>query len=188
MTAFQVHDKTTAPTDSHPEMSGVEEKFGFMPNIYGVFAESPAIIKAYVSMTNLLGNGSFSPPEQQLMLLTVSAVNGCGYCVAAHTMGGRMTALEEDVIQAIRNNTPVADKKLAALHAFTKSVVENRGNMDVGSIEAFMDAGYTKAHVLEVNLAVAIKTMSNYINHMADTPLDEAFEPARWDDAEAYVA
>lgn len=189
MTSFQLHDQETAPEESRDTLSAIEGELGFLPNIYGVYAESPAVIKAYTSLTHLLNNGSFSPAEQQLMLLTASAANDCGYCVAAHTMGARMSALDEGVIEAVRNDTPIADGKLAALHSFTKTMVENRGVVPAGAIDAFLGAGYTKAHVLEVALAVALKTISNYINHFAETPLDAAFEDAHWqEDAEAYVA
>jgi len=189
MTTFPLHDQDSAPEQSRDTLSAIEGKLGFLPNIYGVFAESPAVIKAYTSLSHLLNHGSFSPAEQQLMLLTVSVTNDCGYCVAAHTMGAMQESLGKDVIKAVRNDTPIADDRLATLHGFTKTMVKNRGQVPAGGIEAFMGAGYTKSHVLEVALAVALKTMSNYINHFADTPLDTMFEDARWEeDSEAYVA
>jgi len=55
-------------------------------------------------------------------------------------------------------------------------VVTSRGFVDEEDLQAFIDAGYSKQNVLEVNLIIALKTISNYTNHLADTPLDEAFE------------
>jgi len=88
--------------------------------------------------------------------------------------------LDENVINAVREGTRIEDPKMAALETFTRSMVRKRGYMSDDEIAGFLEAGYSKAHVLEVVLAVSVKTLSNYINHMADTPLDPQFEKARW--------
>lgn len=188
MTTFDLHTSETAPEGSLDAMAGVENAFGFLPNIYGVFAESPSVIKAYTSITQLLNRSSFSPAELQLMLLTTSAVNGCEYCVAAHTMGGKKARLDNTVIEAIRGNIPIPDPRLAKLHKFTKSVVENRGWVSPEEVDEFIQAGFTKAQVLEVVLAVSLKTISNYVNHFAETPLDEALEPLAWKAPHVHAA
>lgn len=188
MSLFNLHTLQTAPEGSRDEISTTEERFGFLPNIYGVMAESPAVIKAYNALGNLLGTTSFSPAEQQLMLLTISAVNCCEYCVAAHTMGGMRAELDGDIINAVRDGATIGDSKLAALSNFTRSVVEKRGNVATREVEAFMAAGYQKDQVLEVVMATALKTISNYINHFAQTPLDNAFSKAAWHAPESKVA
>ncbi len=188
MTIFDVHTPETAPEQSRETMAAVAGKFGFMPNIYGIFAESPAVIKAYVSLGNLLGDTSFTPGEQQLMLLTISAANGCDYCVAAHTIAGNKFKLDQQAIDAVRQGAPIDDARLSALHGFAKLIVESRGNVSAGDVDAFIIAGFTKEQALEVVLATALKTMSNYINHFAETPLDDAFAKAAWEAPMAYVA
>ena len=188
MSIFDLHTPETAPEQSRDVMAAVAGKFGFMPNIYGVLAESPAVIKAYTSMTALLGSTSFSPAEQQLMLLTISASNGCEYCVAAHTVVGKKFSLNADSIEAVRQGRPIDDLRLNALYHFTKSVVESRGNVTADEVDDFIAAGFDKAQTLEVVLATALKTMSNYINHFADTPLDEAFKVEAWEAPVANVA
>ncbi len=188
MSIFELHTRETAPEGAREDLAAVEEKYGFVPNIYGIFAESPAVTKAYISLTDLLASTSFSPAEQQLMLLTISATNGCSYCVAAHTMVGKKAQLGDDIIEAVRNDTPIADPKMAALHAFTRSFIEKRGWVSVEEIDTFIAAGYDKQQTLEVGLATALKTMSNYINHIAETPLDEVFAPAAWNNSETHAA
>lgn len=185
MATFELHTIDTAPEGSRADMNAVQAKFGFLPNIYGVFAESPSVIKAYIAMTDLLDKSAFTPAEAQLTLLTISAENGCDYCVAAHTMVGKMVALDDQVIEAVRTGLPIPDKRLGRLHHFTKTMVANRGHVSAEEVDAFIADGFTKAQALDVALATALKTMSNYINHFADTPLDEAFEPARWQPAHA---
>jgi len=188
MAKFDVYSIENCPDGSRDDMQSVQDKYGFLPNIYGVFAESPAVIKAYLALTNLLDSGSFTPAEQQLMLLTVSSINGCEYCVAAHTMVGQMLKLDDAVIEAVRSGQPIADARMAALHHFTTQIVEKRGWLDEGEVDTFLAAGFTKAQVFEVALANSIKSLSNYINHMADTPLDDEMSAFAWDAAESRVA
>ena len=84
-------------------------------------------------------------------------------------------------IQALRDQKPLPDAKLEALRNFTLTMVRSRGNPSQADIKAFQDAGYGNQHVLDVILGISMKTLSNYTNHMADTPLDEPFKPMVWE-------
>ena len=128
----------------------------------------------------LLADTDFTPAEQQLLFLTVSRANGCTYCVAAHTMAGKMMGLDAETISAVRDGRPILEAKLAALSQFAVKIVEKRGHLSRDDIGDFLTAGYTSAQILEVLLAVATKTISNYMNHIAETPLDPAFEAEAW--------
>ena len=109
--------------------------------------------------------------------MTVSIENKCHYCSAIHsTILKNQLGVDGSIVNAVRNGDPVPDKKLNALVSYIRSVVSKREFVDEPEIEAFLDAGYTGQQVLEVNLIVALKTISNYTNHIADTPLDETFE------------
>ena len=83
--------------------------------------------------------------------------------------------MPDDIINAIRNDQPIVDSKLQALRVFAMTVVEKRGWVAELDVITFLAAGYTKAQILEVVLGITFKTLSNYTNHMADTPLDDAF-------------
>lgn len=160
---------------------GVEKKFGFVPNLMSVFADSPSALQAYLQLSDLVSKSSFSPEEQQALLLAVSYENGCDYCVAAHSMmASKMVGMSEEKLNAIRTGSVVNDKKIDALVKFTKEVVEKRGFVSQDSIQRFLGVGYTNQHILEVILGVAMKTLSNYTNHIAETPLDPAFAEFKW--------
>jgi alkylhydroperoxidase family enzyme len=96
-----------------------------------------------------------------------------------------MQNLPADVIQSIRESRPVTDNKLESLRKFVQSATEKRGNVSESEKTAFLEAGYTKQNILEVLLVIGMKTLSNYTNHIAETPLDTAFEPAKWQKAAA---
>jgi uncharacterized peroxidase-related enzyme len=182
MSTFTIHTVDSAPQDAKPLLEGARESLGFVPNLFGAFAESPPALNAYLTLSGLVENDTdFSPTEAQVVLLAVSAVNGCEYCVAAQTGIAKARKIDDAVVAAIREGRPIDHPKLKALRRFAETVVEKRGWADASDVRAFLDAGYTKRHVLEVILGVTMKTLSNYVNHIGGIKLDRQFQPARWE-------
>ncbi len=188
MTDFTLFDESTAPEGSRAILEKARKGLGFVPNLYAAFAASPSALEAYTATADLFAKSSFSPLEQQIVLLSVSAENECHYCVAAHTTISQMQKLDSDVVAAVRNGGPISDAKLEALRVFTTKVVRERGWVKREDVQVFLDAGYTKANVVEVLQGVSFKVLSNYLNHIAATPLDEAFQPNAWPKRESVAA
>lgn len=191
MSELKQHSRDSAPEASKPFFDATEEKFGFTPNLIEVLAESPQATEAYLTLNGLLENSSLDPVEQQVVLLSVSFENGCDYCMAAHTVVAGMTDAPEEVVEALRAGDSLPDPKLDALSSFTRKVVRERGWVGDEAIRDLLEAGYSRATVLDVVLGVAMKTLSNYTNHMAGTELDEPFRDAAWEapaKSEATVA
>jgi AhpD family alkylhydroperoxidase len=180
MTTFPVHSSETAPEGSQPILAETQKSMGFVPNLIGVMAEAPVAAEAYLSLMDIFGRSSLSDTEQQTVLLSTSFVNGCDYCMAAHTTLANMKRVPPEVIEALRTGAPLADARLDALATLTRSIVETRGWPDEAATEAFFKAGYGTSEYLEVVVGVTTKTLSNYVNHAADTPLDAAFQKAQW--------
>ena len=177
---FVVHTAETAPVQAREDLRAAERIFGFIPNLLAVLAEAPIALKAYMNLTELLGNASLSPVEQQAMMLAASYENSCGYCMAAHSTAASMAGIPKPVLTALRSGSALADSKLEALRSFVVEVVRSRGRVSDRRIEEFLAAGYTRQNVLEVVFAVAMKTLSNYANHMAETPMDTQFLRQAW--------
>ena len=115
------------------------------------------------------------------MLLATSVENGCEFCVAAHSFLARNVAkLNEEDLQALRDNRDLPTARLQSLAQLTRRVVRERGWVTETEVAAFIAAGFSQANVLEIVLGVAMKTLSNYANHVLHTPLDQAFEADRW--------
>ena len=91
-----------------------------------------------------------------------------------------MKGVPADIIEALRTGATLPDPKLDALASLTRSIVETRGWPTDATKGAFFAAGYGAREYLEVVVGVTVKTLSNYVNHAADTPLDGAFQPAKW--------
>lgn len=180
MTTFPVHSSKTAPEASKPILAATQKKFGFVPNIIRVFADAPAIVEAYTTVMGIFEHSSLSDAEQQTVLLSASLANECDYCMAAHTTIAGMKSVPAEIIEALRSGTTLPDTKLDALAVLTRSVVETRGWPTEAAKEGFFAAGYGTREYQEMIVGVALKTLSNYVNHAADTPLDAAFEAAKW--------
>ncbi|MEX2353923.1 MAG: carboxymuconolactone decarboxylase family protein [Gammaproteobacteria bacterium] len=180
MNQFKVHTKETAPAESVESLTAAETAFGFIPNLLGILAESPAALNTYLSTNQIFEQSAFSPVERQVVILSVSRVNECAYCVAAHSVIADNAQVPADVVDAIRKGQVIADDKLEVLRSFTTRVVEKRGWVSEEEVNDFLSAGYTRAQVLDVIVAVSLKTLSNYVNHIAGTPLDEAFASREW--------
>jgi len=181
MIDFAVHTAETAPVASRPLLEDIGRNFGFVPNLFGVFAESPAALRGALAIYEAFSASSLSRAEQQFLMLAASEANDCEYCVAAHsTLAKKMAKVAPNLVDAVRRRAPLADAKLDALVTFTRKVVEQRGVLADAEVTAFLDAGYTRAQVIEVLLGVGMKTFNNYIDHIAHTPLNEQFKAEAW--------
>ncbi|MEW6590946.1 MAG: carboxymuconolactone decarboxylase family protein [Pseudomonadota bacterium] len=163
-------------------LRAAQATLGFVPNMYGVMANSPGLFDTYVhGYEHFRARSGFSPTEQEVVLLAISRENGCTYCVAAHSfIADKLSGVPEAVTDAIRDGRPIPDARLAALHDFTRTLVVKRGLPDKSDVAAFLAAGYPERHVLEIVLAIAVKTLSNYANHLFHTPVDAAFAGRAW--------
>jgi uncharacterized peroxidase-related enzyme len=185
---FPIHTKETAPEASRATLEAIAKRYGFLPNLFGVLAESPTAVQAYAAINQTLEHSALTPVEQQVVTLTVSATNNCAYCMGAHSMVAQMVHMPEDVLTALREQKPLSDQKLNALRALVLSVLRHRGWVPEVDLEHVVAAGYTQRHVLDVLTIVALKTLSNYVNHIAHTPLDPQFASQTWGAKPATVA
>jgi len=180
MASFTLHDSSTAPEGARDFIAGVEKKMGFVPSLYAVFAENPAVLNAYTQLADQLGKTGLSSLEQQIVTITASVENECHFCVAAHTTISEGQGLDLSVIDAVREDRAIADPKMEALRSFSKKVVIDRGFVSDTDVDTFLAAGYDRSAVLAVILGVALKVISNYTNHVAETPVNEAFQKHAW--------
>ncbi|UEM23632.1 carboxymuconolactone decarboxylase family protein [Skermanella mucosa] len=178
---FQLHDSTTAPAVSAEILNGVQAAWGFVPNLHRVLAESPAAIEAYATLWGIAEKTGFTAVERNVVYLSIIHENECVYCMAGHTNLSRMAKVDDATIDAVRNGRPIADAKLEALRVFAALVTRNRGIVSQADVASFKAAGYTNEAVLDVLVLAATKLISNYTNHLAETPLDPFMKGAEWE-------
>ena len=180
MADFKLHDETTAPAAAGDLLAKAKASYGMIPSLLAVLAENPAALETYMTVSGIFDKCGLDPLERQVVLIATSVENECHYCVAAHSAISAGQSLDMDVINALRENRPIANAKLDALRSFTRKVVTQRGFVSDSDVATFMQAGYDQAAVLGVILGVSLKTLSNYTNHVAETPVDAPFEDFAW--------
>jgi uncharacterized peroxidase-related enzyme len=181
MTLPPVELETASPRVREP-LEAAKRRMGGIPNMYARMATSAGALETYLyGYERFRRDSGFTPAEQEVVLLTVSAENGCEYCVAAHSViADTSSKVPREVTDSIRSGTAIADPKLRSLSQLTRAIVSTRGRPSSKDVKDFLDAGYAEKQILELVLAVSVKTISNYVNHLFDTPLDAAFEAREW--------
>ena len=180
MSEFKLHTVESAPEKSKAILEGAQKQMGMVPGLYATMAESPEILKAYTQLHQLFSNTSFDAEELTVVWQTINVEHGCHYCVPAHTGIAHSMKIDPALTEALRNDEAMPTEKLHALKDFTLSVVRKRGDVSEEEINAFYLAGYGQQQVLEVILGLSQKVISNYVNHVAHTPVDKVFEQFAW--------
>lgn len=180
MTSLKIQSIESAPEASKSLLENSQKAYGMIPGLHGVLAGAPELLDAYQKLHELFVNTSFNNDELTVVWQSINVEHACHYCVPAHTGIAHMMKVDDSIIEALRNETPLEDSKLEALRTMTLSITRNRGNVSQEELEAFYAAGYGERQVLEIILGLSQKVISNYTNHIANTPVDAAFEKFAW--------
>ena len=178
---FTYHTQETAPKESKSILENAQKNYGMVPNLHAILAEAPATYEAYNWLYGkFTTDTTLSALEQQVVMMASNFENNCHYCVPAHSWIMKSGDMPEDVIESLREGTPIKDAKLQALRVFTKELWDNRGHVGEAKLVAFLDAGYNKRQALEVFTGMATKLISNFTNGLTKTDVDEPFKAFAW--------
>lgn len=181
MTTLKVHSIESAPEESKASLEQSIKAFGMLPGLHAVLASSPETLEAYKTLHALFTKTSFNADELTVVWQTINVEHECHYCVPAHTGIAQMMKVSDELTEALRNSTAMPTEKLQVLHDFTLKVVRERGHVAQEDLNVFYKAGYGEKQVLEVILGVSQKVISNYTNHIAQTPVDAPFQKFAWE-------
>lgn len=161
-----------APAASQPLLAAVHKQMGTVPNLMKLVAQSPAALEGYLSLSGALGKGTLGAALRERIALAVAEINGCGYCLAAHSyLGSQFAKLSQAEIDAARDATSADPQAAAALH-FARAVALQRGRVSDTELAALQAAGFNEAQTLEIVLNVALNVLTNYVNNVAETDID----------------
>jgi alkylhydroperoxidase family enzyme len=177
---LQIHTQSTAPEASKPLLAQSLKDFGMIPNLHAVMAESPGVLESYKFLHQQFQKSNFNADEFTVIWQTINVEHECHYCVAAHTGIANMMKVDAAITDALRQVTQMPNSKLQVLHETTLELVRERGYLSESSQAAFFEAGYDNQQLLDIVLGISQKVLSNYINHLAVTPVDKAFEAFVW--------
>lgn len=151
-----------------------------IPNLHAVMAESPGVLKSYKFLHQQFQESNFNADEITVIWQTINVEHECHYCVAAHTGIANIMKVDAAITDALRQRSEMPTSKLQVLHKTTLELVRERGYLSESSQAAFFEAGYDNQQLLDIVLGISQKVLSNYINHLAVTPVDKAFEAFVW--------
>jgi uncharacterized peroxidase-related enzyme len=152
-------------------MDGVKQKLGMVPNFFRTMANAPAVLQAYLGFSGALKEGVLPDGLREQIALAVSEMNGCEYCVAAHTAIGKMVGLSEEELINSRRGTG-SDAKVDAVLKFSRQAVEKRGWVSDEDVSALRNAGYGDTEIVEIVANIALNLFTNTFNHVAGTEVD----------------
>jgi len=174
--SLPLYEIENAPTEAiAEELRKSEKAFGFVPNLHKALAASHQALVTYKSLHTAFQSTRFNNTELTVIWQTINTFHNCHYCVPAHTAIAHMLNVDGDVIKALQHSETLTDPKLAALQATTREITEARGHLSAETKKSFLEAGYSEAHLVEIVLGLSQKVLSNYINHLAQTPVDPQF-------------
>ena len=161
-----------SPAASQPLLQAVKKQLGVVPNLFRLVGNSSAALEGYLGLNSALAKGALEAPTRERIALAIAEINGCNYCLSAHSYLGKNLAKLSDAEMAANRDGGSTDQKADAAVRFAVKVVNARGHVSDPDIKAVKDAGYSDAQVIEIVLHVALNTLTNYVNEMAKTEID----------------
>jgi AhpD family alkylhydroperoxidase len=170
MTTINVPTREEVSPANQALFDQLKKSIGTVPNLYATLAHSEHALGSYLAFQN--SKSSIAGKAREVVNLVVSQVNECEYCLAAHTVIGKMHGFTDEQILEIRSGKASFDAKLDALARLTRNIVIQRGHADASLVEAFFAAGWTKANLVDAIVTIGDKTVTNYLHATTRVPVD----------------
>ncbi|MET3614481.1 putative peroxidase-related enzyme [Rhizobium aquaticum] len=161
-----------APEKSRPLLEAVSQQLGSVPNLFRLVATSPQALEGYLGLSGALGKGTLPAATRERIALAVAQVNGCDYCLSAHSFLGKNLAKLDDAEIAANRRGMSNDAKADAAVRFAVNVAQTRGRITDGDFASVKNAGYTDAQIVEIVQHVALNVWTNYFNNVFQTEVD----------------
>lgn len=171
MSRLPLVDPSQAQGQTAELFAAVKEKLGRVPNLMKAMANSPAVLEGYLGLSGTLGQGTLDPKIRERIAIGTAESNGCGYCLAAHSLLGKMAGLDEEERLANRKGHSHDPKADAALK-FARAVLEGKGRVTEEDVREIRSAGFDDGQVAEIIAHVALNVLTNYFNNAVETPID----------------
>ena len=180
MSIFEVQTIDQAPEGSRAPLEKLQQAFGMVPNVAGIIANSPVLANIFVPLFQGVHSGTFSEAEIQTLLLTNAVTNSCAWAVAFHSCLALKAGLTPADVQAIRERRAPRDSRYAALSAYARDLIEQRGHVWEATVKAFLSADFKPDQALEALAVSAASTITNYALNIAEPPIEPMFQAHAW--------
>lgn len=178
MSRLPLHTLESAPEQSRQRVQKAISNNGFLPNLIGTLANSPASLEAYLTVGEINGRSGLTLQEREVVQITAASIHGCDFCVAGHSaLSVKKAGLTRAQTVALQQRTLTGDERLDALATFTKAVIVSRGAVTDGELDSFRAAGFSDEQVLGVILGVSLATLCNFSNNLARNTINPELLP-----------
>lgn len=171
MSRLAIPARDDVPEASKPVLDAVHQQLGVVPNMFRLIASSPAALQGYAA-NNAALTKTLDVRTRERIALAVAQVNGCDYCLSAHSyLALNLAKISPD--EAARNRLGQSgDAKAAAAVGFAAKIVRERGHVSDADIEAVREAGFSDGQIVEIIAVTAENVFTNLLNVVADTDID----------------
>jgi uncharacterized peroxidase-related enzyme len=180
MSIYRVHTVDTASEASKPLLQNLNSAIGMVPHLAAAMAESPELLRGFLTIREIFYGGTFTTGEVQVLALTNAFENGCRYCMALHSAFALKAGVSTDTVDALRAGQSPREPRLKALSEFSRALVNKRGQVNDDDLQNVLAAGFSKAQALEAVLGVAVSILPNFAHHLTQCPIDEPFRAHAW--------
>lgn len=171
MSRINVPARDSAPEEAKERLDELHAQLGVVPNMFRLMANSPEVLKGFSGFQKAVAK-TFDLKTRERVALAVAQVNGCDYCLSAHTyMGTNIARISPEEIALNRQGVSL-DPKANVVVAFATKVTRERGHVSDADINAVRNAGFTDAQIVEIIAMVAENSFTNYLNEVAKTDID----------------
>lgn len=171
MSRLAIPARDEVPEASKPVLDAVQKQLGVVPNMFRLIASSPATLQGFAANNAALGK-VLDVKTRERIALAVAQVNGCDYCLSAHSyLGLNLAKLSPEEIGLNRKGASVDPKANAAVQ-FAAKVAQARGHVGAADLQAVRDAGFSEGQIVEIVAVVAENVVTNLLNIVADTDID----------------
>lgn len=170
MAKFTVPSRGEVSEKNQAIFDSLQKNLGFVPNLYAYYAKNETALGDYLALQNR--KSTLKAKEREVVNLVTSQINGCAYCLAAHSAIAKINGFSDEEIMELRKGSALFDQQLDALAKFTASVVSNNGKASQDSKKAFFEAGYSEASMIDVVIVIGDKIISNYMHNLTGFEID----------------
>jgi uncharacterized peroxidase-related enzyme len=171
MSRLAIPARDDVPETSKPILDAVHKQLGVVPNLFRLIAASPAVLQGFAANNGALGK-TLDVKTRERIALAVAQVNGCDYCLSAHTYLGLNLAKISPEEVALNRKGESGDAKADAAVRFAAKVVRERGHVTDADIKAVRDAGFADSQIVEIVAVTAENVFTNLLNEVAGTDID----------------
>ncbi|NKC31128.1 carboxymuconolactone decarboxylase family protein [Falsiroseomonas selenitidurans] len=171
MSRLTIPAREAAPAASQPLLDAVEKSLGSVPNLFRLVGQSPAALSGLLGLNGALSK-ALDARTRERIALAVAQVNGCDYCLSAHSYLALNLAKLDEAEIALNRRGHSADPRADAAVVFAAKVATARGQVSDADLAAVKLAGYTEAQIIEIVGLVVVNVFTNFINNVAETEID----------------